>query len=339
MRLLDQVAASTQPLCVAQHDGAVLTLTGAATFAHAISRCPLRYVLSDFVTQNCASLAYSDGMTLAQCFDLLRLPAEKFWIEWRDLPRQQELERCFESMRHRDPVPEGLQAGAWVQSDVSGRSGTLRTFWASAETNGDPQVSPLITYFDFDAPQPQPRSMDALFDGEAIALDVAGEPAVSLSAAEAGMSTLLAFMRFRLDKTWLDYYRRYARSVEARREVLIRNLSTVATDLPVVIAFAMLLNARGGVDLRQSDLARLNRARRRNGKPPLLDHIEVGMRLTAGESTQQRAAVWSGRRAPRFHHVRGHLVRRADQVFWRSPHWRGELRLGQIRSRTVNVHA
>ena len=324
---------------VAQHDGAVLTLTGASTFAQAISRCPLRYVLSDLVTQNCASLAYSDGMTLAQCFDLLRLPAEKFWIEWRDLPRQQELERCFESMRRQDPVPAGLQAGAWVQGNASGRSGTLRTFWVSAETAGDPQVSPLITYFDFDAPQPQPRSMDALFDGEAIALDVADELAVSLSAAEAGMSTLLAFMRFRLDRTWLDYYQRYARSTQARREVLLRNLSTVATDLPVVIAFAMLLNARGGVDLRQSDLARLNRARSRHGKPPLLDHIEVAMRLNAADSAPQHDALWSGRRTPRFHHVRGHLVRRADQVFWRSPHWRGELRLGQIRSRTVNVHA
>ena len=324
---------------VVQHDGVVQTLTGVASFAHAIGRCRLRYVLGDSVTQSCASLAYSDGMTLAQCFDLLHLPAEKFWVEWRDLPRQQELERCFESMRQHDPAPSGLQAGAWLQCDASGRSGSLRTFWTTADTTGEPQVSPLITYFDFDAPQPQPRSMDALFEGEAISLDVADETSVSLSTAEAGMSTLLAFMSFRLDRTWLDYYRRYALSVQERRDILIRNLSTVATDLPVVIAFAMQLNARRGLELQESDLARLNRARGHHGKPPLLDHIEVGMRLSATESVSQRDAAWSGRRATRLHHVRGHLVRRANQVFWRSPHWRGELRLCRIRSRTVHIHA
>jgi hypothetical protein len=33
--------------------------------------------------------------------------------------------------------------------------------------------------------------------------------------------------------------------------------------------------------------------------------------------------------------VRGHIVRRGASVFWRSPHLRGNGRLGQVRSRTV----
>jgi hypothetical protein len=36
--------------------------------------------------------------------------------------------------------------------------------------------------------------------------------------------------------------------------------------------------------------------------------------------------------------VRGHIVRRSNKFFWRSPHWRGHLRLGSVRSRTVELH-
>jgi hypothetical protein len=38
-----------------------------------------------------------------------------------------------------------------------------------------------------------------------------------------------------------------------------------------------------------------------------------------------------------MHHVRGHLVRRYNTVFWRRPHWRGHARLGCVRSRSVEL--
>jgi hypothetical protein len=43
------------------------------------------------------------------------------------------------------------------------------------------------------------------------------------------------------------------------------------------------------------------------------------------------------RRGPRLHHVRGHIARRGDKVFWRLPHLRGSARLGVVRSRTVQL--
>ena len=43
----------------------------------------------------------------------------------------------------------------------------------------------------------------------------------------------------------------------------------------------------------------------------------------------------SGRHSPRLHHVRGHLVRREQRVFWRVPHLRGSASRGAVRSRTV----
>jgi hypothetical protein len=39
----------------------------------------------------------------------------------------------------------------------------------------------------------------------------------------------------------------------------------------------------------------------------------------------------------RRHHVRGHLVRRQNIVYWRSPHWRGHLLLRRIEGRTIRL--
>jgi hypothetical protein len=92
---------------------------------------------------------------------------------------------------------------------------------------------------------------------------------------------------------------------------------------------------------RGSDLARLNLARERRGLPPLLEHVEVTASL-AGRSAAGQAAAGSApgsARGKRLHHVRGHLVRRGDRVFWRAPHLRGKPELGEVKTRTVRVTA
>jgi hypothetical protein len=78
----------------------------------------------------------------------------------------------------------------------------------------------------------------------------------------------------------------------------------------------------------------LNRARFQRGKKPLLEHVEIRLPWDKRpEGVYGKGG--STRSSPRFHHVRGHIVRRGQAVFWRSPHMRGSARLGQIRSRTV----
>jgi hypothetical protein len=52
-------------------------------------------------------------------------------------------------------------------------------------------------------------------------------------------------------------------------------------------------------------------------------------------AAQEAGAEVGCRRSPRLHHVRGHLVRREDRVFWRTPHLRGSALQGVVRSRTV----
>jgi len=80
--------------------------------------------------------------------------------------------------------------------------------------------------------------------------------------------------------------------------------------------------------------AAINRKRLANGRGPLLDHVE-SERVARAVSTAEHSDDGSGRQSPRLHHVRGHLVRREQRVFWRVPHLRGSGTRGAVRTRTV----
>jgi hypothetical protein len=123
-----------------------------------------------------------------------------------------------------------------------------------------------------------------------------------------------------------------------RNAVLRHNLATCAFDPPMLFAFLLMLSARGALPRRVVDVDKLNRARSRAGRPPLLEHIEVSAPLYSSSPI-----AWPDstrvleRRSPRLHHVCGHIVRRGAAVFWRVPHLRGNARLGHIRTRTVEL--
>ena len=112
-------------------------------------------------------------------------------------------------------------------------------------------------------------------------------------------------------------------------------LGTNARDIPMLLAFLLLLSTRNGLPQRASDGGRLNRARSRTGKAASLEHVVVRAPLLPEYGEQQQAAVPGSRRSPRLHHVRGQLVRRGSELFWRVPHRRGSVRAGVVQSRTV----
>ena len=138
--------------------------------------------------------------------------------------------------------------------------------------------------------------------------------------------------RFRFERSWHDYYDR-ARLTPMQAAALSHHaLGTIAIDIPVLLAFFLLLATRPSLPRRPLMLERLNRARSRSGKPallevfaPLLTECESG--FASGSGTV--------RRPRRRHYVRGHLVRRGNKLFWRVPHLRGSARAGSVRTRTV----
>ena len=142
-------------------------------------------------------------------------------------------------------------------------------------------------------------------------------------------------------------------TVESGREILANSVESIfdldtaagslwrhtlgnnARDIPMLLTFLLLLSTRNGLPQRASDGGRLNRTRSRPGKAASLDHVVVRAPLLPEYVEQQHSAVRGSRRSPRPHHVRGQLVRRGSELFWRVPYRRGSVRAGVVRSRTV----
>jgi hypothetical protein len=327
VKLADRIAQCRAPFVITcRASGRTRTLNNAAECAHEVSRAPIRFVLSDDLTRLCTAIAYSKGARTLACADLIRVPAESVWIEWPCRPWQQEL--SLHAISVDDPAySPGHRRGALFQGSKDGRRGTLRTFW-SGEVEGDVLASCIEAYFDLDTPageEPEPPagwsvSTHRLFDS-----------------AHGSADMLSRCFRFRYEPSWRQYYGEACLDPGQRAALWRHALGTIALDIPVLCAFFLLLSARAGLPQSPQSFERLNRSRVKAGKAPLLAHIDVRAPLLPdcrGRKSEDEGAA-NGRRGPRLHHVRGHLVRRGAELFWRVPHLRGNARFGAVRTRTV----
>ena len=329
MHLLDQLAQSRSPLLLALDFAPrqPISLTGPADYASRVSGCPLRYVLGDDLTHAAAHLAFAEGDQLASCLDLVRIPATHLWVEWSDEVHKKVIHETGAASDF-DADARGRRVGILLEATPCGRCGTARTFWTQA-TDGDvPAVtlSPIETHIDLRDVKTGGTVEGGLMSGGFVRVTDERDPA---------MDTLLDNARFRFDGRWTEYYRAAARTAESQHAAVSGSLAAVARDVPLLLAFFLLLNARDATSRVPVTREILNIKRSRLGRPPLLDHIEVRASLdrlaTAADSERHRGE----RRTPRLHHVRGHLVRRGNSIFWRSPHVRGRASLGAVRTRTV----
>ena len=326
MRLLDHIAQCTVPFMVRQNCGTLWRLSGASDYATLLARCPLRYVLADELVRTCTALAYSDGDELAGCLDLLHIPAEQLWIEWNDAPRRAELARALPGGAFA-AGPEILRAGTLVSAEPNGRRGSLRTFWLARDEPAEPLLAAVETLIDLDGGLATAPAA-TLLEGRTVAVGEARHPP---------LDALLRCAGFRLEPSWLRYYTSLDCDAATRAQIVQRSLAAVVCDLPVLLALFLLMSIRA--DLVQQPVVpqQINAKRLRLGKVPLLEHIEISSPVFACGAAPYAAAGAAARRAPRFHHVRGHIVRRRNTVYWRGPHWRGHVRLGSVRSRTVEL--
>jgi hypothetical protein len=329
MRLLDRVARCSAPvmLAVDRDPAQQFEVTSASHYASRVTKCPLRFVLGDDLTRASAELAFADGARLAGCLDLLRIPAPDLWVEWSDDVHQRVI--CeSRSAADYDAAATGRRVGVLLQGPRHGFAAVARTFWVddSAADRSEVTLSPLETHIDLRGEFAEPCSMpDVLCGGFAGVTD----------AHDSAMTSLLDHVRFRFDNAWAAYYRSAATSLDQQRHVVHCSLAAVARDMPLLLAFFLLLSAKDATRSIPISRTAINRKRRALGRAPLLDHLEVRASLDAAQSTDTAAAEFVGRQSPRLHHVRGHLVRRDNRVFWRIPHLRGSGKRGMVRSRTV----
>ena len=152
------------------------------------------------------------------------------------------------------------------------------------------------------------------------------------------MAQLLDCARFRLESSWAGFYEQAAMAKEQGHGALCDSLTGIARDVPVVIAFLLLLASREAVAVRPVNWDGLNHKRARQGKVPLLNHVEARLALApAVPPAAPRERAQRSRFAPRRHQVRGHLVRHRNCIYWRRPHFRGNASYGRVLSRTVRL--
>jgi hypothetical protein len=326
VRLIDRIAQCRRPFVVQDlTSGALTRLNGAADHAADMARCPLRFVLTDELTRLCTALAYSKGAHHLACADLLRIPAERIWIEWCEAAWFAELQLYGFKQPAKNPYGLGRR-GALIRAARDGRSGLIRTFWTVGETDNDVLASSVEAFFDLDTPEGM----------EPAAPDDMRPPLRCLPNVKQGAPDILRrYFRYRYEPSWDQYYERARLPPLSEAALAQHALGTIAIDIPMMLAFFLLLSTHKGLPRRVQSLDKLNRARARSGKAPLLDHIEVCAPVLHAPDAVRGEDSPSGRRAPRLHHVRGHLVRRGNQLFWRVPHLRGCARSGVIRTRTV----
>lgn len=276
-----------------------------ADLSTAIQSANLRYVLDGFAAKACANLVRTaDGM-FDPASELLRLPTETFWLEM--------LEEAIEEGARSD----GGRIGVLVQAERDGRSGFIRHF--SSKPNGLCQEYPAWTEFDFDQQPELSEGSFRLAHGDFDHLE-----------------GLLSHAVVHLDPHW-QASPIFGRTLgpQALRQTIAEALWF---DFPIIAAFSALLNSPGVAATRSSDLDRLNRARARRKRPPLLNHIEVRLVLGKEDRYSSSASTGHHRTPPRLHFVRGHLVHRRGGIVWRSPHLRGDT-ARSIMHKTVRVTA
>jgi hypothetical protein len=328
MRLADRIAQCRIPFIVENtKDGSVTHLSGAAAFSKDIAECPTRYVLSDELTRLCTALAYSKGASTLACADLLRVPAERVWVEWADAPWRNEL--ALYGFKNPADAADSGRGGVFIQSNSQGRQGLLRTFWTDGESEMKVLASSMEAYFDFDTP-----------DGEdPEVFDRQQRSSICVSDDTFGDADILRrCFRFRFERSWQDYYAKAQLTSVQAAAVTHHSLGTIAIGIPVLLAFFLLLVTRPGLPRRPLMLERLNRARAKSGKLALLEQIEVFAPLLPEYKSACGSGSGTPHRSRRLHHVRGHLVRRGSKLFWRVPHLRDSARAGSIRTRTVTWH-
>jgi hypothetical protein len=329
MRLLDRVARSRETLRLT-HDldrALEFEVTAPSHFAGRVADCPLRFVLGDDLTRASAELAFADGARLAGCMDLLRIPAPHMWIEWNDEVHKRVIFETQSAMVH-DTAASSRRVGVLLQGSADGYRAVARTFWAddAGDESGEVIMSPLETHIDLRGGIAQASDLTGVLAGGFAAVTDGADPA---------MACLLDHVRFRFDDAWAAYYRTAASGRDAQRELVNASLAAVARDVPLLLAFFLLLTAKDATRSTPISRTAINRKRHAYGRPLLLDHIEVRASLDTVADADSADGEFAGRQSPRLHHVRGHLVRREDRVFWRLPHLRGSGLRGTVRSRTV----
>ena len=310
MRLIDSVIHAPRFRIGEDRTGQQYPLPGVGIRSFDIENCPLRYLLDPAASQQCCDLIRTQAELFEPDNPLLRMPAGHFWLEWFEEPDPSDAAGILTNTR----------MAVLVEASASGRQAVLTRF--SEDSAGNVDMAPGTLSFDLDHLAVVPKGSESSF---------------RLSHGELPhVAALLRHATLHMDPAWTAAFQRCTRA--EYQTFVAKAAAAMWFVLPFTLAFSALLNSRTVLREHHTNLARLNAVRAKRGRVPLMEHIEVALRLGERLMPVGRNATSSARTTPRLHFVRGHLVHRAGKTFWRAAHFRGN---GDtpIVSKTVNVSA
>jgi len=234
MRLIDRVSQASGPLIIdSELGGRPVRLSGVAECAGEASSCTARYVLSDDSARLCTAVAYSTGTREFSVSDLIRIPDQRTWVEWPRMPGCEELRRYgfLSSSGERGAI----RRGAFISTLPGGRRGRIRAFWCAGESEFDLNASVMEAHFDLDGASNLCRS-NIIFASQRVFRVVDNEMA--------DVHALSSCFRFGFERTWAAYYASLPLSEGTRCKISRHALETIAPDIPFLLAFFLLLEAR-----------------------------------------------------------------------------------------------
>lgn len=291
-----------------------------------------RFDLSPGVIRTALTVSQSPLSGQIRALPLCRFPFQKTWFEW---PGSDPIYEEFQEKRAAAYAPPPKRVGVLVETDESRQRGRMTFAWSHPFVS-EISASPLSCVFDFRR------------DGEAVP-DVAWELARASGMAESAIRELavhdtrkLSVGRQTSDDDIVRERARWGIGPSPYFDELYQALLRVRGALPgpgtpewrqmaddikgepgKVRSLVILLNSRNLTrEEYQPVPEKLNKARAKQGKSPLLDYTKILIRLSHG--LEKRVGAGDSRNGVRLHAVRGHLKIRKSGVFWWSDHLRGD---------------
>jgi hypothetical protein len=294
---------------------------GAFTAMAVTVRDAQRFDLSPEVMRSAWTISHSPIGPQLRALPLCKLPFQLAWFEWpagfMGIPTERKDIYA--------PVPKRM--GALVSTDESLQRGSISYAWLHPHQGVN--ICPLSITFDWrtDA-EPVADLTNASHWHEKATDDQWTElmkyPRMSGSSRE---DVIADNQRFGLviNPTMKAFVDAAAQSHNPEGVKLLMNAATkdIEGEAPMLRAAIMLLNSRNLAEYEPRPTPpKLNAARARRGKAPLLDYTHVRVRLSRGLAARAGMAA-DARNPSRLHLVRGHFKIRASGVFWWSPFARG----------------
>jgi hypothetical protein len=295
-----------------------------------------KFVLS----AECAAVAdalSSDYTGLVRAFEHCRLPFRETWIEFVHIERP----NFSAAQMHAPAFQVQPRRVGYLLSATRDDLSAWRAHMLWSIPNGQCSAASLAMDFDMTAPLTSEKALPSVEDERAerqrmadqglLNMDIGPHPGWTQSSESVKLAMLRHTNPCRADydmplpigipkHRWREFYEAMATLARA----------DWAGEPSYLLAVIGLLNARNAVDLHQTDLSRLNKARRKRGVLPLFEHKVLHIAHRQAKRVYALGESRGDHTPMRGHFVRGHFKTRKSGVYFWSPHARGDLARGRI---------